>query len=99
MTGCCSGTSYVWILPGWFDREWWNGDSCGVASFNGSKCRPQDIRDSADGYLTIKDQFYTQAPNSSQIAKGLLTVKEWKEMYHKALKVIQSVLSYLFIIS
>ncbi|XP_062505291.1 uncharacterized protein LOC134181999 isoform X2 [Corticium candelabrum] len=88
MTGCCSGKHYVWILPGWFDVNWFDGGSCQLPS-NNLTCTSNDIRDSIEGYLMVRDQFYTLAPKSSLVA-GELTVGDWKSKYDSALQKYES---------
>lgn len=90
MTGCSNGEQYVWILPGWYDREWWYRDSCGQKTDNNTDCQPDKIRMGIDGYLMIRNQYFTTKAET-EIIEGGLTVKEWNTTYHQYWQVTQLV--------
>ena len=48
-------------------------------------CTPEEIQDSAEGYLVAGYQFYT--PKKDTKVEGNFTVSEWKTMYTSYLQV------------
>ncbi|XP_022086469.1 gamma-aminobutyric acid type B receptor subunit 2-like isoform X2 [Acanthaster planci] len=54
------GPKYVWILPGWFQREWWRAEA-------DTDCSAEDLAEVAEGYFAI-DSLDINIDNRSSIS-------------------------------
>ncbi|XP_060518097.1 receptor-type guanylate cyclase gcy-13-like isoform X2 [Cylas formicarius] len=71
---------YVWFLPMWLNRTWYNTDYFNAVLNEGVKCTTEEMIKAINGYFSMTHAYY--APDNATMQEGK-SVGEWKAEYQK----------------
>jgi hypothetical protein len=81
--GMTAAEGYVWFLPGWFTRHWWDTSRYGIGyDGDGVPCTSSEMLSAVQSHFFLNTAYL--GPESSYIV-GNTTVSDWYNAYNDRL--------------
>lgn len=86
MQGMIPENGYVWFLPAWFTRTWYNQTNDAVKRpwIQPHPCSLAEMLSAVQGHFFLNSAFL--GPVDSRIAGGNVTVLQWERIYAERVK-------------